>query len=101
MAVKIITNRVRKILENHPQTRESDQFLSATIWFNEMLALGIGRDEAIKVCKLIKENKLTSFESISRSRRKVQEETPSLRGRNYYERHRKQTKIRTELGYRN
>ncbi len=99
MAVKIITDRVRRILEKNISARESDQFLSATIWYNELIDLGIDKETALKLCRLIKDNKLTSFESISRSRRKVQEEVPSLRGRNYFERHRNKTKIRKELGY--
>jgi hypothetical protein len=44
-------------------------------------------------------NKIPSADSITRYRRKIQEEHIELRGKKYNERQNKTKKVKTELGY--
>ena len=43
--------------------------------------------------------KFTSSETITRVRRKLQEEFPDLRGKNYDKRQAKQSEVKKDLGY--
>ena len=78
MKSKNILEVVREILQRFPQSQDSDNDLLARIWFKEFLSFGVDR------------------ESIRRTRQKIQEENPSLRGYTYNERQKKSNKIRRE-----
>lgn len=75
-------DRVKQILENHPITRSSDKHLIWTVWKER----GLTHRENIpfNAEKLIENINLESFlrapapESITRARRKVQENHPNL-----------------------
>lgn len=79
-------------LEKHPHLRDDDNKLIANIWNREMKGMGI--DPAVatsfELLGLYAAGKLTNSETIRRSRQKIQEEQPELRGNNY--------KIRQEAG---
>jgi hypothetical protein len=103
MAVEIKNNKdkVRWFLENRPETRDSDDLLIAHFWRNEVKKIiDITVAPASELLNLISEGKLTSSESIRRSRQRVQEKEPSLRGKNYKGKQKHQEKVKEELGYR-
>ena len=86
-----------ELLTKFPTLRDSDNRLVVNVW-----ALKIGKDEidrqtASWVMTEIANNNLPSFESISRCRRKIQEEIPELRGAKYIARHKKKKVIVDEL----
>lgn len=93
---------VLKLLTENPRYRESDKVLSAKIW-----STILGGNERLKhisaydfLCEYVKdESILPSQESIGRSRRKIQEHTPELRGKNYKEKQEEQADVVTALGY--
>ena len=79
---------VKDYLEAKPLLRDSDNKLVCRIWNNLLEAKGSNPKEASAhdlLC-LISQDKLPSFESISRARRKIQEQYPHLRGNTYKQR---------------
>ena len=76
-----ILPEVKRLLQKHPHLRDSDEKLMATVWFKH-----IGENK-----------KLPSYESISRCRRKLQEEDPNLRGKEYNLRHKRTEEIKEEV----
>jgi len=80
MANKLITakiyDRVKGILQQYPKTRESDNALMASLWFQDTNQLHINLNDIV-------DGKLTNWEGATRARRKIMEEVPSLRGKNY------------------
>ena len=76
---------VRKILRKHPVTRDDYNKLISTYWSEELKELGINihHYNAHEFLMLMWSGKLSSTESITRCRRKVQEVTPELRGKTY------------------
>lgn len=90
MIVKLY-DRVKKLLQNYPQTRDSDDKLVAIIWGEDT----VKRSESILV--LLADEKLLSYESIGRARRKVQELCPELRGKKYFQRQGLQVEVKKDL----
>lgn len=92
---------VIELLTKYPTFRDSDEQLVAWIWKLEMEAHGYPSSMPTQTFfKLMAFGKLTSSETITRVRRLVQEENPSLRGKKYVERQAKQEKVKKELGYK-
>lgn len=79
-----ISELVKTFLTQKPHLRDSDNRLIASIWYIE---LGLGNRvktmSGLEVLTMIAEGKLSSSESIRRSRQKLQEELPELRGNVY------------------
>lgn len=96
--LKDVKTRVQELLENNPNTRDSDNLLVATFYFYEMGGKeSLMNTTAFSFLKKMSAGDLTSFESISRARRKIQEQVPSLRGSNYVERQRSADETRLEI----
>lgn len=91
MEFRCIKDRVKLVLQLNPITRDSDYILLATIWQNESRMIGDS------VINLLYREKLSSPDSIMRARRKIQEESPELRGEKYLKRHAHQEKIIKEI----
>ena len=71
-------DEVTKLLTKYPSLRDNDERLMANIWSSH-----IGNLEDIdgkEILHMLANHKLPSYESISRSRRKLQETKPYLRG---------------------
>ena len=91
MSDKITTKtRVRLILEGSEEARNESQVCVCTYWTLELEEQG---NNAISICAgnlfdLIKQKKLTSAETIRRTKCKLQEEIIELRGSGY--KHRKE-----------
>ena len=95
--MKLIKDKVIELLEANPMYRDDDNKLIARIWFNECESYGC--QTHTDLLKLLATGKLTFPESIRRSRQKVQEEMPSLRGLKYKARHEEAEEVKKDLGY--
>ena len=74
--LKKIKPQVRHLLEEYPSLRGDDFLLIGTVYHRYY---GVGYDETfLDVMKRHKDLGLPSFETIRRTRQKVQEENPSL-----------------------
>ena len=90
-----IKDKVQALLEQYPHLRDSDERLCANIWHSRIKSGLTASDFLAEYAS----GKLPSSESITRCRRKVQEEFPQLRGENYAKRQSKQEVIIEQLGY--
>lgn len=77
-------DEVKQILTKWPQTRDNDMLL----WGQFLFIKGFvtTQEKFFDVLSRIKSDRLPSFESVSRARRKVQELEPDLRGKRYSQR---------------
>jgi hypothetical protein len=97
ISITKVTGKVKAMLERYPTSRDNDNELIARIWWDETpnpgtcsLSLFLRRFTA---------SECTSPESIRRTRQKLQEKIPGLRGVNYTTRANHRHNIRRELGY--
>lgn len=93
---------VIELLTKYPTFRDSDEQLVAWIWGLEMNAKGYSTGDfpTQKFLRILADGQLTSSDSITRMRRRVQEEFVELRGEKYSKRQAKQEKVKKELGYK-
>ena len=73
---------VTRWLKESPATRDDDALLCATIWYEEAKRKGLLND-GLAFLMAYSRGEFTPAETITRSRRKIQEMNPELRGRNY------------------
>lgn len=92
---------VIELLTQYPTFRDSDEQLVAWIWGLEMNTKGYstGTLPTQKFLRILADGQLTSSDSITRVRRKAQEENPELRGAKYNQRQANQEKVKKDLGY--
>jgi hypothetical protein len=83
---KTILNKVRKILIDKPETRDCDRLLTAHIWFQEADFTNKKMHQLRAFLNLYCQKKLSNADSITRARRKLQEEDKTLRGETWYKR---------------
>jgi len=93
--MKNMLDKVINLLTKHPSLRDSDERLAANIWYNNIK--NVDEIDAITLLSRFAEGKLPSYESISRCRRKIQEEKPDLRGKKWAKRHSKQRVIKEQI----
>ena len=94
----ILIDEVELFLKNHKVLRDSDERLMANIWAKHIGIDSLEYLNATDILKMLSTGKLPSYESISRCRRKLQEEIPSLRGQQWLARQEKATKeVKKEL----
>ena len=84
------------LLTNKEHLRDNDQALIANIWWRELVTQGKDKSSAFEMLKVFSEGKLSNPESIRRSRQKIQEEQPELRGDSYWFRHKEEKRFRQE-----
>lgn len=84
--------QVKEILTKYPETRDDDMRLYGQfLWQNGE----VGKNETFfNVLGSARKRKLSSYESITRARRKVQEKEPALRGKRYSQRHKAEEEYR-------
>ena len=91
-----ILDEVFIFLEKYPVLRDNDERLMANIW-NKYLG-DITVLKAKDILRMLSKGELPCYESISRCRRKLQEEFPKLRGNKWLARHGKTQKdVKKEL----
>ena len=89
------------MLADHYALRDDDNALIANIWARELQQQGEDTKQMLgfELLAALAMGKLSSPESITRMRRKLQNEFPSLRGMTYEQRHREADNVQKELGY--
>ena len=95
--IKNITETVKSVLISNPECRDNDRKLAFKVWAIENPAL---RSEGFPLTAFALEfihGQYTSFETISRARRKIQEQHPDLRGRGHATRKENQEEMRREM----
>jgi hypothetical protein len=96
--LKDVKSIVEELLIRNPKTRDSDNLLVATYYFYEEGGKeALQNKSAYDFLKNMSSGNLTSFESISRARRKIQEQNPLLRGSNYKERKEMSENVRENI----
>ena len=96
--LKDVKSIVEELLTKNPNTRDSDNLLVATYYFYEEGGKeALQNKSAYDFLKKMSSGNLTSFESISRARRKIQEHNPSLRGKNNKERQEMSEEVRENI----
>ena len=96
-----IKDTVKALIMQYTDFKDNDNQLVAWIWKLELEALGYPSTNtpASNFFKMMAWGKFTSSETITRVRRKLQEEFPELRGKNYDKRQAKQSEVKKDLGY--
>lgn len=98
MKILKIADRIKYLLEINEKYRDDDNLLIAKIFWDS-----INQSEtmsAIQFLTLLRDGMLPHTESITRARRKVQEENIHLRGESYkYKKTIEQENVKEELGY--
>lgn len=90
---------VRMLLEKYPRTKDSDKVLVSQYWSLEMKVMGVDpySISARTFLEMLSKGDFTGGESITRSRRKLQERYPELRGDSYKKRQEeKELEVRRE-----
>tara|TARA_Y100000310_G_scaffold74390_1_gene70635 strand:+ start:430 stop:726 length:297 start_codon:yes stop_codon:yes gene_type:complete len=90
-----VVDDVKLFLTKYPSLRDDDEKLMANIWNSH---IGNLEDvDAKEILHMLAKHELPSYESISRSRRKIQELNPNLRGDKWIERQKRAKKIKKEI----
>lgn len=76
-------DKVKDLLTKYPALRDSDKKLTWSVWMRE---LNMNNNDSLTYDKYLQ---ATSFETISRCRRKIQERHPELRGSDWVNRAKK------------
>jgi len=94
-----LCNKVKSLLQRDPRLREADSALMARVWWNDLLTLGYDPTDmtAPDFFVMLAGKKISSYESITRARRKVMEECPELRGITYSARKKKAEQVKNEV----
>jgi hypothetical protein len=95
-----VQDTITTLLVKYPHLRDNDEKLMATVWWRYIdneFATNIDDMTGMDFLKLLSDGTLPSYESISRCRRKVQENDESLRGRLWDKRHKAEKKVIKEL----
>lgn len=90
---------VETLLIINARLRDDDNMLIAAAWGRELVMNGYDHENmsALDFLTLFADGKLSSPESIRRTRQKIQQCDESLRGAKYKERHKHQTQVVDEL----
>lgn len=99
--VKKLREKIIEIFRKYPSYRDDDLKLISYIWYYQLKKMNYDPDKitAMQFLKLHSEDKIANSESITRCRRKIQEDIPELRGKLWKPRHRNENKIKGDLGY--
>lgn len=92
---------VKRMLSDHIALRDDDNALIANIWARELQQQGFDTKTMLgfEFLASLAMGRLSSPESITRMRRRLQTEYPSLRGETWEKRHKEQGQVQKDLGY--
>jgi hypothetical protein len=93
--IKAVKDFVQDILNDYPQARESDNYLSAVVWHKQVRASTQGDVTFENFLTMYSNGLLASADSITRAARKLKETNPQYRGKNYD--NRKQLEVDTRM----
>lgn len=99
---KTLQEQIAELLTNHPHLREDDMKILANIWTRQLKAYMKQKNlpdiSSGDIMAMIADGKsLSHFEAVRRTRQKLQEKYPQLRGPNYGKRKDKKKKMRPAL----
>ena len=95
---KTTKDKVKSLLVQFPHLRDSDERLIATYWMKEAGSKdALDSMSATQFLLNFVSGAYTEPDSITRMRRKVQEENEELRGKSYYKRQKLETNVRSEI----
>jgi len=100
MKIGTTTTKVQMMLTKFAHLRDDDNKLIACIWkwqIEDVIGIDYNALTAHQLLKMIAEHKLASSESIRRTRCKLQELKPALRGLKYLDRQKNAEKVKKEL----
>jgi len=81
--IKNIKDTVRRILMNHPETRDDDNLLYLKVWAEQNPTLRSPSTSFYGFAEDFLAERYADTESIRRTRQKRQEQPPELRGKKY------------------
>ena len=90
-----VRKKVKRLLDSHKKYRDSDNVLMAKIWYDDAIKMNLRT--AYEFLQALKRGKVTSWESITRARRKLQELHPYLEGRNRRIRRLKSNELKIDI----
>ena len=93
-----LETKVKSILETIPAARDNDHALVAAYWAAELKNGPVRVESAQGLLVTLASGGLTKYSSISRARRKIQEEHVNLRGKSYNIRQNKSKKTKKYFG---
>ena len=100
MKILTVKQKVKRLLEKHVMYRDNDHKLIARVWYDQLSDIGKTEVSAQVFLTFIAANRMANPESIRRTRQKLQEQYPELRGKTYrYKKIVEQNSVRHELGY--
>jgi len=98
MSILKVSTIVKNVLIESKESRDNDNLLILKVWAIQNPELRNDRSLTYySFAKLFLNGSLSSAESITRARRKIQEEIETLRGYNYKSRQTHQEKVKEEL----
>lgn len=90
-----VTDNVEKLLKDIPITRDDDSRLVATYYYYFQKRF-VKDKTAEEFLKTMAAGQLVSSDLITRTRRKLQEHNPELRGEKWKERHERQNSVKSD-----
>lgn len=96
---KEVTARIHKLLASDPKYRDDDNLLMNRVQYDEIISMGLDPKQ-VPVYDFFRfriKNLITDEDTITRLRRKVQEEHPETRGEKYKKRQAKQAEVQDDL----
>lgn len=96
---KELNSFIREYLEKYPHLRDDDYKLLATVWKVTLFKRGLNIKimTALELLQFVAEGKLPHMSSIVRTRSKLQEHNPQLRGTKYNERQAYSKKVKKQV----
>jgi hypothetical protein len=91
-----VTANVTELLKTIPDTRDDDLRLVATYYYKYHQNL-VREKSAMDFLKAMAQGRIVSSDLITRTRRKLQEHNPELRGTKWKERQHRQAKVKEEV----
>lgn len=88
---------IKNILINVPTTRDSDKNMLCLVWEYELNSLKMLECKATEFFELYSTHKVSNADSVSRIKRKLQEEIPELRGEKWEERRTVSQKVKDDM----
>lgn len=77
-----LESRIKKLLASDKKYQKSDLDLMARVWYDDLMMINYGipdKCSAVHFLNLLRDGKLTSWDSATRCRRKLQQKFPELR----------------------
>ena len=94
--MKDYKDSVERVLREHQETKDDD--FKLFVWICQLECPDVMKEPFAKVLWFHNDNGVPSFETIRRTRQKLQHDTPELRGKVYAKRQEKQNEYRNAFG---